>query len=113
MPNYNQYPLVNTGVTAFDQSGDDGQVPFTKANISLFNLVRSPGEIAAGITPTNYQFLPGCVDRYFTNSVPGGTVSAVQAFNNAVTVAILSNGQCPITYGFTSPYLLDSPVNAT
>jgi hypothetical protein len=112
MPNGQPYPLVNTGIVAGDDTGDKGQVPFTKTNWALTGLVQTAGEIAAGITPVNWNYQPGCVDRYVTNAVPGST-SMVQAFNNAITVSLLSGGQCPVTYGQTGVYLLDSPVNGT
>lgn len=104
--------MVNTGLIPFDQTGDQGQVPFTKANVALANLVQSVGEIAAAITPVNYNYPPGSVDRYGTNASPGAT-SMVGAFNKAITVSLLSNSSCPVTYGATGLYLLDGPVNGT
>jgi len=46
---------------------------------------RTAAEIAAGVTPTDYAYPPGRIDRYGTNTTPGTTnmASAVQAAFNA------------------------------
>lgn len=50
---------------------------------------RTAAEIAAGVTPTNYVYAPGVVDRYGTNATPGTTdmwpaVIAAQRCNSYV-----------------------------
>jgi hypothetical protein len=42
---------------------------------------RTAAEIAAGVTPTNYAYPPGCFDRFGTNATPGTTdmTDAIQA----------------------------------
>lgn len=49
-------------------------------------LVRSAAEIAAGVTPVNYAYVPGIVDRYGTNTTPG-TTDMTAAINAANSVA--------------------------
>jgi hypothetical protein len=71
---------------------------------------RTGAEIAAGITPTNYFYPPGEVDRYGTNTTPG-TTDMTAAFNSAFLLAKTSG--LDVTYGRTWPYLLTGPVNAT
>lgn len=102
--------MINTGVVPFDQTGDTGQVPFTKANFSLAGLMQTPAEIAAGVVPVNFQYAPMYVDRYGTNTTRG-TTSMLAAFTAAVKVAQQAGGT--VRYGATAPYLLDSPVDCT
>lgn len=45
----------------------------TAAQIGLILNPRTPAEIAAGITPVNYVYPEGIVDRYLTNTTPGTT----------------------------------------
>lgn len=60
--------LVGIGAFAGDGTGDNGQVPFTKVNagLSLLNntLGQTPAELAALVTPLNYNYLPGDPRRY-------------------------------------------------
>ena len=53
-------------------------------NLPLANK-RTATEIAAGVTPVNYAYPPGMVDRYGTNTTPGTTdmTAAVQAAVNS------------------------------
>lgn len=67
-------------------------------------------ELAANAGIEDFSLPPGCVDRYKVNSEPG-TTSMVAAFESAVRQA--QRGGAQITYGHSSPYLLDSPVNCT
>ncbi len=67
-------------------------------------------ETSAGIAIANGAYPPGCVDRYGSNTTPGAT-SMVSAFNSAIEQA--QHGGLQVTYGYTAPYLLDSPVNCT
>lgn len=48
-------------------------------------------ETAAGVTPVNFQYPVGYVDRYLTNTAPG-TTDMGPAVNNAVLVALAANG---------------------
>lgn len=75
---------------------------------------RTTAEVAAAVTPTNFSYPPGYVDRYGTNTIPG-TTSMVAAFNAAIAVAQRSGGANGnvVTYGRSAPYFLDSPVNCT
>jgi hypothetical protein len=72
--------------------------------------IMTPAEIAAGVTPVNYAWPPGYVDRYATNSTPG-TTDMTAAFNAAFKVANLLG--CAVRWGATAPYRLNSPVNCT
>jgi hypothetical protein len=69
---------------------------------------QTPAE--AGITIADPSYEPGCVDRYGVNAEPGKT-SMVQAFNAAIKQAQAGGAQ--VTYGSSSPYLLDAPVDCT
>lgn len=71
---------------------------------------RSETEIAAGVTPVNYAYPPGEVDRYGTNTNPGNTPMAA-AFNAAVKVAKQTG--CSVVWGRTAPYRLEAPIDAT
>jgi hypothetical protein len=64
----------------------------------------------AGISIADPSYEPGCVDRYGVNAEPGKT-SMVQAFNAAIKQAQAGGAQ--VTYGSSSPYLLDAPVDCT
>lgn len=48
---------------------------------ALPSLVQSAAEVAAGVTPSNYAYAPGTVDRYGANTVPGTTnmMAAIRA----------------------------------
>jgi hypothetical protein len=71
---------------------------------------QTAAELAAKVTIEDSSLPPGCVDRYKVNAAPGST-SMVAAFESAVRQA--QQGGAQITYGLSSPYLLDSPVNCT
>lgn len=58
----------------------------TQTIIGLLLNVRTLAEITAGITPTNYQYREGVIDRYGTNTSPG-TTDMTTAINAAVSVA--------------------------
>src|SRR6185312_2624566 len=45
---------------------------------------QTPAEIAAGVTPVNFAYLPGNVLRYGTNTTPG-TTDMTTAFTNAIS----------------------------
>jgi hypothetical protein len=67
-------------------------------------------ETTAGAVIVNPQYLPGWVDRYLANAVPG-TTDMTSAFNMAAKVAALTG--CEVNWGPTAPYRLNSPVNCT
>jgi hypothetical protein len=69
---------------------------------------QTPAEAGISIADPSYE--PGCVDRYGVNAAPGKT-SMVQAFNAAIKQAQAGGAQ--VTYGSSSPYLLDAPVDCT
>jgi hypothetical protein len=69
-----------------------------------------PTRAEAGIAIADPSYEPGCVDRYGVNAEPGKT-SMVQAFNTAIKQA--QAGGAHVTYGSTTPYLLDAPVDCT
>jgi hypothetical protein len=52
---------------------------------------RTAAEVTAAVTPTNYQYAPGNVLRYGTNTTPG-TTDLATALNNAILVASQSGG---------------------
>lgn len=54
-------------------------------------FVRTKAEAAAGVTPVNYAYAPGVVDRYGTNTTPG-TTNMLSAFTNALNVAVQAGG---------------------
>lgn len=47
---------------------------------------QTAAEIAAGVTPVNYAYAPGVIDRYGFNTTPG-TTDMLGAINNAILVA--------------------------
>lgn len=51
--------------------------------------IQTAAESSAGVTPTNYSYPPGVVDRYGTNTVPG-TTDMTTALTNAL--AAVGNG---------------------
>jgi len=71
---------------------------------------RTAAEVSAGVTPTNYSYPPGYVDRYGTNTTPGTTDMAA-AFTAAGQVA--NKLGCVVRWGATAPYALNTAVNWT
>ena len=63
---------------------------------------RTAGEIAATVTPTDYQYPPGDVRRY--GAVINGSTDDVQAFNNALLSGHTVTGP-------EGTYLIGSPIN--
>jgi hypothetical protein len=79
--------------------------------VSQHDVLRDQSaEIAAEVTPVNYAFPPGDVDRYLANNNEGSTDMA-PAFNAAFKVAKTSGHD--VTFGRRWPYLLASPIDAT
>lgn len=66
------------------------------------NYARTPQEITAGVTPTNFTFPPGDVRRYGAD--PTGVADSTTAFNNALA----SNGT---VYAIQGTYLLSATLN--
>jgi hypothetical protein len=57
--------------------------------------IRTPAEVAAGVMPVNYAYLPGYIERYGNNAVPGTTdMTAALVAANAQS---LQAGGAPIT----------------
>jgi len=56
-----------------------------------FKYVRTPAEIAAGVTPTNYQYEPGDVRRYGADS--SGVSDSATALNAAISQAQQTGGR--------------------
>jgi hypothetical protein len=74
------------------------------------DYAQTPAEKEAAVSIADPSYEPGSVDRYGSNAEPGKT-SMVQAFNAAIKQARAGGAQ--VTYGSTSPYLLDAPVDCT
>jgi hypothetical protein len=105
---------VNPGVNATfklvlkDEAGNtiytEDNIPalgFTVSDIGATLYPRTTAEIAAGVTPTNYQYPPGLVDRYGTNTSPG-TTDMGAAIQSALTV--LLNGGEAVTFNTNTVY---------
>lgn len=71
---------------------------------------QSASELAAGVTPLNFQYPPCHVDRYAVNTTPG-TTDMSPAFNAAWRVALVAGGR--IRYGATGQYGVSNPINFT
>lgn len=66
-------------------------VPVIDPTGNIGYIKRTAAETAAGVTPTNFVYAPGVVDRYGTNSNPGVTDMG-PALNTAITVALTAAG---------------------
>ncbi len=82
----------------------------TQALIAGLYQPQTPLVAAAGVTPVNFQYAVGCVDRYKTNATPG-TTSMTSAFQAAVNIA--RKGGPDVTWGATAPYNLDNTIDCT
>lgn len=58
----------------------------SQASLGLMLYPRTAAEIAAGVTPTNYVYPEGWIDRYGSNTAPG-TTDMTSAIQTAVNVA--------------------------
>jgi hypothetical protein len=96
----------------FDGSGNItlGVIPTTALTQTIFNTflalsvpyVQTAAEIAAGVTPTNYAYLPGDVRRYGAD--PTGVADSTSAITNALAVHAGNSVHAPAgTYKCTSP----------
>lgn len=105
-----------TGPTGPSGSGPTGPTGPAVTSVDSLNIKydQTAGEQAAGVTPTNYFYPPGYVDRYATNT---GSNDVAPAFGTAAKVAFMSSATgpagCEVSWGVTAPYLLNSPVNLT
>lgn len=70
---------------------------------------RTAAEIAAGVTPVNYGYPVGYVDRYGTNTTPGTTVM-LTAVQDAFKVVIQQGGGA-VTFLAGESYYLGNPLN--
>lgn len=64
----------------------------TQADVGAALYPQTAAELAAGVTPTNYQYPPLSLQRYGTNTTPG-TTDMTTAFNNAIIVANIDGGE--------------------
>src|SRR5210317_53048 len=65
--------------------------PFTQENVGAVLWPRTAAEVSAGVTPTNYQYEPGNVLRYGTNTTPG-TTDMTAAYTSATDVMAAAGG---------------------
>lgn len=63
----------------------------TQTMIGTVLYPQTAAEIAAGVTPSNYAYAPGVVDRYGTNTTPG-TTNMLAAITAAFSQALQSGG---------------------
>lgn len=82
----------------------------TQAFLGPIIYPQTTAEVSASVTPVNYIYPPGAVDRYGTNTTPL-TTDMSAAFNAAVAQCMF--GGRKVTYGYSGQYLLTSPVNCT
>ncbi len=87
---------------------DNYPVISSQSQIGLALYPRTDGETSASVTPTNYQYEPGNVLRYGTNTTPGTTdmTTAIQA---AIDSTADGNGRAYIPGA--GPYLVSSSLN--
>lgn len=86
-------PTLTYKIALTDQSGN--QIPgwpvdnipggISQNAIGAILYPRTPAEIAASVTPVNFSYAPGVVDRYGTNTNPG-TTDMSGAVQNAVKI---------------------------
>jgi hypothetical protein len=79
------------------------QVVLSQANIGLALYPQTANEIADSIVPVNYQYPPGNILRYGTNTVPGTT-----DMSSALSNAIACNSRIYIPAGL---YLIAQPIS--
>jgi hypothetical protein len=76
----------------------------------LASLVQTAAELAAGVTPVNYSWPPGYVDRYGVNATPGVT-NMTDAVRAALKVAARSQSGVEEVVFLASTYLVRSGVS--
>jgi len=92
------YKLVLTDASAVQQWTIDyvfDNTPLSQSQIATVLIPQTSNEAlansGAGVTPVNYQYPEGCVDRYGTNTSPG-TTDMTPAIRDAVSVCQISGG---------------------
>lgn len=77
------------------QTGNADKAVFTDGSTLSFRktpyTARTTAEVTASVTPTNYEYAPGNVLRYGTNTTPG-TTDMTAAINNAIACAQAGHG---------------------
>jgi hypothetical protein len=100
-------PLQKLAVTGLDNENQRRRLPETINQILTHQFddsrVRSAAEVLAGVTPVNYAYPRGCVNRYGDNITPGTT-----AMDTAIANAIQQR-----FYGGENPYLLNQVYKTT
>ena len=105
--------LQGTELILGDQSGATGTTTPTAVAAYLAGLATTPvlasyartaAEIAAGVTPTNYAYAPGYVERYGAD--PTGTNDSGPAFRSACAVASSAGGG--VIYALGASYLFNT-----
>jgi hypothetical protein len=87
----NTYTLGTPAVTfANGYFGPNGAPVFDPTTGNIGYYARTAAEISAGVTPVNYAYAPGVVDRYGTNTTPG-TTDMTAAIQSALNVAGRAN----------------------
>lgn len=95
-----------SGVTLWQVDGVEVPVSgLTQAYLGGVLFPRVSGEISAGVTPVAYQYSPGDVRRYGTNTTPGTTIMgpAIQASLDSVGYVNLQKE----TYQISTAILMD------
>jgi hypothetical protein len=70
--------------------GPNADPVYNTASDTIGYIGRTAAEIAAGVTPANFAYVPGHVYRYGTNTTPG-TTDMTAAINTAATVCRQGN----------------------
>ena len=88
------------------EAGDYISVVGTPASDTVsvsFNIPQTAAELAAGVTPTNYEYEPGNVLRYGTNTTPGTTdmTTPIQDALDSNMEVLLPKGDYLITSAIT------------
>lgn len=90
-----------------EPAADLGTTVLSQSVIGTLLYPRTPAEISAVVTPTNYQYEPGHLYRYGTNTTPG-TTDMSTAFASAALVSathpmILPHEDMRLNTGFALP----------
>ena len=91
--------LTGTEIVVMDQAGNTVTAP--SGNMGIW--VRTAAETAAGVTPTNYAYAPGAIERY------GVTASSSAATNvTAINAALSCNAEVYSAFGRQTSYPVDA-----
>jgi hypothetical protein len=82
-------PIANGTVDQLSGIGDPASATATDLGKVLYP--QTSAEIAASVTPVNYIYPPGVIDRYGNNSTPG-TTDMLTAINAAISQCALTGG---------------------